>query len=168
MRKNIIKILFIVTFLLLINSNCVLGFVKKDFKEEEILCGKWNANTSTDNILSTLKSIGYKGNSINTYMKIEAEIIINEKKEYYPDENKYKVKIKGLTKDNIHNVNMIKTDTDDKEFTIQELKDYLGYEATIVDENEKKPEVKDSWKANIIVYAPGNPDDKSKEFRNVY
>ena len=36
MRKNIIKILFIVTFLLLINSNCVLGFVKKDFKEEEI------------------------------------------------------------------------------------------------------------------------------------
>ena len=104
MRKNIIKILFIVTFLLLINSNCVLGFVKKDFKEEEILCGKWNANTSTDDILSTLKSIGYKGNSINTYMKIEAEIIINEKKEYYPDEKKYKVKIKGLTKDNIHNV----------------------------------------------------------------
>ena len=155
MKKKISRIIYVVIIFLFILSKSSFGFVKKDFKDEQVMILAFYGDDRSS-IVEKLKAMGYSGDSLNREMALKST---DEQKVGFEimtvNGKKYNVKIKGTPDGAIA--------PKAGGYKYSELKDLFGLEA---DESSLKEGY--FWEANIILRTGDEKRDDVLTYRPLY
>ena len=147
MKKKLGRVIYIMLIFLIISSKNSFGFVKNDFKDEQVQIACWYG-PSTNEVLDGLRDMGYTGDSVNKEMKIKST---DGKKTGFEimevNGKKYNIRIKGTPDGAI-------SPKANGGYKYSELKELFGLEA-----NESDLSKGYFWEANMILKADGEKRD---------
>ena len=160
MKISVKKILYLVILLVFLNTSCVLGYKKTDYKKDEVRFMDGTGKTKEDLVKILNKVGGYNGDTLTEEMKVSVKIVVTSISGSGSKAD-YKIRIKGIDNQNVIRYtpwwHLRKED-----FTKKELIEYFGYEG------KKNPIKGTEWDASMVLYCPDSGPDQSNVIREIF